>query len=195
MKSYLFIAAGIALALLGYRMIAPPEVPVPETSASAPTSAGAPATTSDAAEVFKKAFWKRPSADDRIRHAQRLEWSDADGVSKWQWFLALEPSPALIKHLREDNAFALAPGDVPSTHEGAPAWFAFDRGSVDVLRAPRGNMQLFFSKKKNLLYATDSGRGFTPSVPAPPISTPAAQNAAVATGRLPTTPPPTPERP
>ena len=38
-------------------------------------------------EVFKRAFWRRPSAEDRILQAERHEWHDAEGVSRWQWFL------------------------------------------------------------------------------------------------------------
>jgi hypothetical protein len=47
-------------------------------------------------------------------------------------------------------------------------------------------MRLMFSKTDNVLYATDSGRGFTKGAPEP------AKQAAppTASGRLPTTPPP-----
>ena len=49
-------------------------------------------------EVFKRAFWRRPSAEDRILQAERHEWHDAEGVSRWQWFLIVDPSPALLQY-------------------------------------------------------------------------------------------------
>jgi len=63
---------------------------------------------SDATEVFQKAFWKRPTSRDLIFDAECREWTDLEGIKKWQWFIVLEPSPDLVMHLRQDNAFNLA---------------------------------------------------------------------------------------
>ncbi len=49
---------------------------------------------------------------------------DADGVQKWQWFLVVEASPALLKRLRDDNASrptqAPVPGRLPNTRLPLP---------------------------------------------------------------------------
>jgi hypothetical protein len=118
-------------------------------------------------------------------------------VSKWQWFLVVEPAPALVKHLREDNAFSLVPATTVSAIPEAPAWFAFKPGDVEILQGPNGNMRLFFSKTKRLLHATGSGGGFHPGAtesakPAepPPAATGRHGPPRAATGRLPLTSPP-----
>jgi hypothetical protein len=156
---------------------------------SAPISwKGAPPThtLNDGEEIFKKAFWRRPSKDDEIQQAERHEWRDADRLERWQWFLVVSASPELTKHLRDDNAFGLVPTSVAPVISQAPAWFRFKPEDVTVLQAPHAGMRLMFSKTDNLLYATDSGRGFTKGAPEP-VKQAAPPSAS---GRLPTTPPP-----
>ena len=143
----------------------------------------------DAEEIFKKAFWRRPSPADQIQHAERHEWRDADGLERWQWFLVVSASPELIKYLRDDNAFGLVPASAAPVVSEAPAWFRFKPEEVTVLQAPYAGMRLIFSKSDNTLYATDSGRGFTKGAPEPPPSTQGAQ----APGRIPNSPPPKPK--
>jgi hypothetical protein len=154
---------------------------------------GAPPTLTlnDAEEIFKKAFWRRPSPTDQIQHAERHEWRDADGLERWQWFLVVSASPELIKYLREDNAFGLVPSSSVSANPEAPDWFVFKTEEFSIFRSPQSGLQLMFSKADNTLYATDSGRGFTKGAPEPVKQ--AAPLSAPAPGRLPTTPPPTPK--
>ena len=159
MKPALCVLAVVGLAGLGWLLATRP-APPPERSAASPT-----ATLSDPVAVFQRAFWKRPAADDTILHAERREWSGADGVQKWQWFIAVEPSAALLKYLRDDNAFSLVPATSAPAITDAPAWFAFPPGDVDILLAPHGNLRLFFSKTKRRLYATDAGAGFLSATP------------------------------
>ena len=189
MKAVFAIVMVALLAWLGWALMAPDrETPVAAGAAANPD----PPTTTivDGAAVFQQAFWKRPTANDRILHAERRVWSDEGGVEKWQWFLAVEPSPELVKYLREDNAFSLFPASSPVTVKGAPAWFSVRPREVEVLQSRQGRMQLFFSKKKNFLYATDAGGGFTKGAEAPaPQRLPYTPNP----GRLPTTPPPNPQ--
>lgn len=187
MKGYIGLGAVALLVAYGiYRALSAKAPKLVETlshqSVDLPTS-----TSTDPTEIFQKAFWKRPATDDKILHAERREWSDAAGVRKWQWFLVVEPAPALVKHLREDNAFSLVPAITVSAIKEAPAWFAFDRGDVEILQAPNGNMRLFFSKTKRLVHATGSGGGFQPGIPE---AARVAASPPVATGRLPLTPPP-----
>jgi hypothetical protein len=165
----------------------------PWGSAAAPAKSSAiawrqeaPTTTvTDSEEIFKRAFWRRPSSEDEILHAERHEWRDGDGLQRWQWFLVVKASAQLIKDLRDDNAFGLVPGSESSLNPEAPNWFVFKPGDFSVFRSPHSGMRLMFSKTDSTLYATDSGRGFTkgapePVKPAAPVS---------ASGRLPTTPP------
>jgi hypothetical protein len=121
-------------------------------------------TNNDPQEVFHRAFWQRPSPEDRILHAERREWSDENGVKRWQWFLAVEPSPALVKRLRVDNAFGVRPLNTAPSIPAAPPWFKVP-GDVETLAAAHGNLRLLFTKSDKLLYATDHGGGFRPGVP------------------------------
>lgn len=144
----------------------------------------------DPVKIFQRAFWASPTSEDKILHAERREWSGADGLEKWEWFLVVEPSPALLKRLRDDNAFGLIPAASAAATANAPGWFRFDGDEVHVLKSPQAKLQLIFSRDHRTLYATDTGLGFRPGAPEPTQSTP--QQAPVP-GRLPTTPPPRPQ--
>lgn len=141
----------------------------------------------DPGKIFQRAFWANPTGEDKILHAERREWSDADGVQKWQWFLVVEPSPALLKRLRDDNAFGLAPASSATLMVDAPEWFVFKPKEVCVLHAPQAKLQLIFSKDNHTLFASDSGLGFSRSAFAQiPQTLP---SPAPGSGRLPATPP------
>jgi hypothetical protein len=146
----------------------------------------------DPTEIFQKAFWKRPTADDKIHHAERREWSDSEGVQRWQWFIVVEPSAALLKHLREDNAFSLTPAASFLTTAEAPPWFKLSPGEFELLHDPHGNMRLYFSKSRPLLLATDSGGGFYPAVTPTEKPVPTGQQP---TGRIPLSPAPAEREP
>ena len=81
-------------------------------SAAAPvTWQGQPPTltVTDAGKIFERAFWRHPMPDDQILNAERREWSDEDGLQRWQWFLVVRASADLMKYLRDENAFGLVP--------------------------------------------------------------------------------------
>ena len=138
---------------------------------------GAPTTiVTDSAEIFKRAFWRRPGNEDEILHAERHEWSDAGGLQRWQWFLVV-------------NAFGLVPGSTVSVTPEAPGWFVFKPEEFSIFQSPQSGMRLMFSKTGNTLFATDSGLGFRPGAPEP--AKPAPPPSAPAPGRLPMTSPPT----
>jgi hypothetical protein len=145
----------------------------------------------DPVKVYQRAFWASPTDDDEILHAERREWSDAQGVRKWQWFLVVEPSAALLKRLRDDNAFGLAPASSAADIADAPKWFAFDAKEIVVMKSPSSEMQLIFSKGGKVLHASDLGLGFRPGAPEPAKQAP--PSSAPTPGRLPSTPPPTPK--
>ncbi|RYD33806.1 MAG: hypothetical protein EOP86_12490, partial [Verrucomicrobiaceae bacterium] len=115
---------------------------------------------SDGPAIFKKAFWREPSADDQIANAERREWSDAEGVTRWEWFIEVNASPDLLKYLREDNPFGLRRTSPAPLPEGPPAWFTFAPEEVDVLKSGTGRLQMIFSKHNNKILATSSGNGF-----------------------------------
>jgi len=145
----------------------------------------------DPAEVFQKAFWKRPAADDTILHAERREWKTEEGVSKWQWFISVRPGHDLVGHLIKENAFMLAKleeGDILPPQE-PPEWFPASKEGCEVFANASKSFRLLWDREKNLLHATDSGGGFQPGAPQPakPVSV-----SANTPGRLPLTPPPNP---
>jgi hypothetical protein len=195
----LTVAASAAILLAGYWSYTTYTTYTTYTSnrswlpaANLPSANPPTATLTDPVEVFQKAFWKRPAAADTILHAERREWSDANGLTQWQWFIAVQPSPELVKHLREDNAFGLVPGTRWPELKDAPSWFSPGAESGQVLRSPSGSMLLWFRQSDGQLFATDAGGGFRPGAPVPAG---AAAATALTTGRLPDGPPPNPLKP
>ena len=151
-------------------------------------------TVTDAGKIFERAFWRRPMPDDQILNAERREWSDEDGLQRWQWFLVVRASADLMKYLRDENAFGLVPSNAAPVVSETPAWFRFDPEEVTAMKGAQTSMELMFSKEDSTIYATASGRGFTKGASEVP-NTPRATPHAPAVGRLLTTPPPTPSPP
>lgn len=167
--------------------------PVPQ-AVQAPVESSPPptATRTDPAEVFQRAFWKRPADADKILHAERREWADSEGISKWQWFLVVEPSPDLLTYLVKENAFNLPSCPTPEPPAGSPAWFKYDPSRMETLGSARAGLRFSFDKATRLLYAADSGGGFQAGAPDPAKVVPAALSG---TGRLPATSPPQQRKP
>ncbi len=123
-------------------------------------------TNDNPQEVFQRAFWRRPTADDRILHAERREWvSEEDCVRRWQWFLAVEPGAALDQWLRKENPFGLAKVTSAAPFDGfaqSPSWFPTEGELTrcEIHRAAGNRMTLIFEPAKKVLYATDAGHGF-----------------------------------
>lgn len=194
-KPLLILLPAVLLAAgIGWYVRSLPERPVAAPAVAVPQKGPPPTRTlTDGAAIFKKAFWREPVAADQIQHAERQEWSDAEGITRWAWFLEVNASPELVKYLREDNSFGLTPAQSAKLPEGQPSWFSFEPGAVSVLNSRRGNLQLIFSNQDNRLLACDSGHGFQRGAAAPAAATdnPATRPAPLP-GRLPTTPPPNP---
>ena len=184
--------AGLAWSLL--RPEAPPpalsEPPAPKAAVvESPTK-----TLTDGPVLFQRAFWKKATAADKILHAERREWGEGEGLKKWQWFLVVEPSPELLKYLREDNAFGLTPAkDLPAV-EGAPDWFAYATADFETMRTHTGTMRVFFHRTKPLIYATAFGAGFTAGAKLPAAKVALAADTTQPAGRIPRTAPPTPSK-
>ena len=136
---------------------------------AAPTS-----RSTDADEVFRRAFWQRPGEEDRILHAERREWADAEGLQKWQWFLVIDASPSLLKRLRDDNVFGLRVESAPPVISDPPDWFKSPVAGVEFMASATGNFQLIIDPNRRRIHATDSGIGFRSgaptAVPASPVS-------------------------
>ncbi len=183
--------AGLAWGLLRPEATPPalPELPAPKAAVVEPPTK----TLTDGPALFRRAFWKKATAADKILHAERHEWGEGEGLKKWQWFLVVEPSPELLKYLREENAFGLTPAkDFPAL-ENAPDWFAFADAEFDTMRTRTGTMRVSFHRTKPLIYATASGAGFTPGANLPAAKVVAAVTTQPA-GRIPRTSPPTPTK-
>jgi hypothetical protein len=188
MKRLIILLAALILAFIGWHLASPQADQTDLSGLSdGPKQPSPTSTVTDPAVVFQKAFWKRPTPEDRILHAERREWQDKDGLSKWQWFIAVKPSPALVDHLISDNAFMLTPRSGRREHaDDPPKWFPTE--APQTFANPNGTFQILWYKEQNLLHATDSGSGFRPGAPEPVKAITASQPE----GRLPTTPPPKP---
>lgn len=191
MKPLVILLVTTAVGLLGFSLFsADDETDPSSTSTVSPPIRKPPPPTStlhDSLKIFRSAFWRSPVAGDVILNAERREWSDADGLNKWQWFIALHPSPELLNYVREANSFGLRKSVSLAPVLNAPGWFATDRADVEVLRSSGANLQFIFNRADNTLYATNSGKGFTRGAPprARAVSPPMPR-----VGRLPPTPPP-----
>jgi hypothetical protein len=192
MKTSLIIAIVVAASGTAWLIWRPGgEKPAEPTVDPAPLHEGSLRADTPPEEVFKRALWRRPAPDDKILHAERREWTEdnAEGVAHWQWFLAVEPGPALKKYL-ERNPFSVRPAQTlpPKTMEKAPAWFPRDYADLDIRTGGNtGSLVFLYSRKGNTIYAANRGDGFTPGAPMPGAA-PAAQEPVA--GRLPHTPPP-----
>jgi len=186
MKALLILFTIAVLAVIGWRLASPKADPT-DLSDLSDQKVPPNSTVTDPAAVFQKAFWKRPTSEDSILHAERREWQDKDGLSKWQWFIAVKPSPALVDHLIINNAFMLAASRSGGRqHAEAPEWFSTE--APQTFTNPSGTFRILWDKENNLLHATDSGSGFRPGAPEPARAVTTIQPA----GRLSTTPPPRP---
>jgi hypothetical protein len=172
-KLILLLAAAAVLVsgLVSLRRLArrpqPTGLPVVTNSAGPDSNV---AITRSPEEIFRRAFWQRPTAADHIVHADRREWSDHDqAVQHWQWFLQVRPSAALLSTLRDPTTFGLLPGTPahsPIKPSSAPAWFPTDpqRADCEMLQGPAGGLTVYYRAADNVLFATDAGRGFAPPV-------------------------------
>ena len=140
--------------------LAPQEARVPEAVEGATLS-----IITDPALVFQRAFWRRPGTEDKVLHAERLEWTNDSGdVVKWQWFLVVEPGASTQAWLAE-NPFGLPPGSGERDFNDEayrPEWFpaSEELREHQVLESANGRHQLATSADGKRLYGTDSGFGF-----------------------------------
>jgi hypothetical protein len=152
---------------------APPEVknlePDPAVLATKPGESLV--LEADAEEVFRRAFWRQPSDQDLIIHAERREWAETRNqhLNRWQWFIQLKPGSELLGILREDGKFDLKLSPTPrswSLLAPPPPWFP-QRNALtgyQVYQSSRGGITVFHLPEKNLLFATDEGYGMASPV-------------------------------
>ncbi|MDP0499969.1 MAG: hypothetical protein Q7P63_07690 [Verrucomicrobiota bacterium JB022] len=166
----LLVAAGLLGALLLWQA-RPGPAPIEESPEAAPPADGLTLhATVDPAQVFRRAFWRHPAPNDALLHAERREWTDEQGVAKWQWFLALQPGPETLTWL-EANPFTLrtvAAGNVEAPEEGLPRWFPSQVEVSQGWRSGAGTHLILIEASSGTVYATDQGLGHAPAVSAPP---------------------------
>lgn len=156
-----------------------PDTPPPPEFASVTPAAPSMTSTADHAEVFRRAFWRQPTAADRILHAERrihpAPTDDAAAGESWQWFIQLHPSPELLAALRDpDNLNLLAlpsgitPRAWPTTPDSPPAWFprhdSLAPAELEILQSPFSGLTVLYYANGDVLFATDHGAGFAPPV-------------------------------
>jgi len=153
-----------------------PTQPVPSLSASVePVAAPLPeppvetlARNLNAQEVFRRALWRRPQEDDVIQNAERREWSDAEGVTRWEWFLVVTPGSVLDAWLNT-NPFSLQKVERPReggpvSSSGAPEWFPKDFPGKEIFQSNVGNFLLVRDAANGRIFLADSGGGLARSV-------------------------------
>ena len=122
----------------------------------------------NAQEVFRRALWRRPQEDDVIQNAERREWSDAEGVTRWEWFLVVKPGPALDAWL-QTNPFSLQKVERPreggpGSSSEAPEWFPKEFPGKEIFQSNVGNFLLVREAADGRVFLADSGRGLARSV-------------------------------
>jgi hypothetical protein len=145
----------------------------------------------DQTEIFRRAFWRNPGPEDKIRQAERREWSAASGVQRWDWFIAVDASESLTTYLLEQNPFQLNAISELQTFSEVPAWFPVTSAGFELHQSLNGEMTILFNPATWQLYATSKGHGFRPG--APEAEAPAATPQNQSPGRLPNQAPPMPE--
>ncbi len=171
-RTLVFVAVAVVVvgAAAAWRFLPsfrPAPKPAPVTTVAPPKAPpGGLALEQDPAQVFQRAFWRRPAADDKILHAERRDWLDASsGVEKWQWFVAVQPGPAFREWFFKDNPFELVPipADAPSVPlTSPPSWLpaASELARFSRYRNREGRFLVFHDLTTNRLFATDQGGGF-----------------------------------
>lgn len=148
---------------------------------------------SNKVEVFRRAFWRNPVAEDTIHFAERREWSDATGVQQWDWFIAVTASESLTSYLLKQNAFQLNVVSGVQTFGEVPAWFPRTSEDFEIYQSEDGAMTVLYDADSQQLYAKSEGYGFKAGAPEP--RKPPTQVIETGYGRLPDAPPPDPGSP
>lgn len=191
------VIAGVSIALWNRASPSGSAAPAPRTPEVKSTTPPPTRTLTDSKAIFRKAFWREPSPGDQILHAERQEWSDAEGLTQWAWFLVVQPSADLSRYLQKENAFGLVEATSARMPPGHPSWFVIPPGEAKIYQSPRGNLQLIFPAAGGKLYACDSGKAFQRGAPSPAVAKPdptlPPPSPGPAPGRLPNTPPPIPK--
>ena len=149
-----------------------PVLPVPEERpavASAPiVPAETLARTVEFDAVFARALWRRPQPDDVIKNAERRDWSDAEGVTRWDWFLEVQPGPALQAWL-DTNPFSLHKSEapqpaIPPAEAPRPEWFPKEAAAFEVFVSSNTSFLMLRDPATQKVYLSDSGGGLAKPV-------------------------------
>ena len=122
------------------------------------------ARTVDFDAVFARALWRRPQPDDVIKNAERRDWSDAEGVTRWDWFLEVQPGAALLAWL-DTNPFSLHKSEapkpaIPPAEALRPEWFPKEGAAFEVFVSSSTSFLMLRDSATQKVYLSDSGGGF-----------------------------------
>ena len=122
-------------------------------------------------EVFRRALWRRPSREDTVHNAERREWADAGGVTRWEWFLSITPGPTLEAWLNT-NPFSLRRVEQLSEKDAAigedpPEWFPRVLDGMELSQSPTGSFWVARSPDSKRIVLSDRGAGLTRPVAQP----------------------------
>jgi hypothetical protein len=167
------LLGAVALLWLVRPQSAPPEAetPMPDPAVQATRAGESLALQTDAAEVFRRAFWRHPTDQDIIKNGERREWSETGDqqLRRWQWFIQVSPGPELLDILQDEASFGLTRSDAPrpwASLATPPQWFP-QRDAIagyQIYQSPRGGLTVFHLPEENLLFATDEGHGMASPV-------------------------------
>jgi hypothetical protein len=118
--------------------------------------------------VFARALWRRPQPEDVIKNAERREWSDAEGVTRWDWFLEVQPGPALRTWL-DTNPFSLHKSEsptpaIPPAEAPRPEWFPKEATGFEVFVSSSSSFLMLLDPATQKIYLSDSGGGLAKPV-------------------------------
>ncbi|WP_438481279.1 hypothetical protein [Oleiharenicola lentus] len=165
----LAVASALGSCVWVYRLLpSSPQITVSPTAVPGETLT----VSKEEVEIFRRAFWWHPSKGDKILHAERREWSEANAsVTRWQWFIKIRPSSELLRDLRRAETFGLTEVDKPKPWSQVaplplPTWFPQAPDTpFEILQTASGEFTVLYRPSDNTLYATDHGRGFAPAAP------------------------------
>ncbi len=174
-RKWLMLVAVLAVVLgtlIALQRLRPTPATAPETIIITEAPGKTILVTQAPTEIFRRAFWRHPTATDRIIHAERREWVDQGDVQRWQWFLQLSPSAELLAALRDGESLGLLRVIAPRNASIAvvtPDWFASATAIAadEIYQNPAGGLTIFYRANDNMLFAADAGAGFAPPATIP----------------------------
>ncbi len=161
---FLLAALVSCVALWLHRESQPPRQTPAETAPAIPAPpAETLSRTLEFDAVFGRALWRRPQPDDLIKNAERRDWSDSEGVTRWDWFLEILPGASLQTWF-DTNPFSLrkiegAVPQIPAAEAARPEWFPKEASFFEVFQSSTSSFLMLRDPATKKIYLSDSGGG------------------------------------